>query len=257
MAADAQPQSLPSLSARMTGASTSATSTVPAQSIERERSTDRVDSWTVRSVSGTQTAAIAASIQNRPCQPVVSTSTPPSSGPSAPPAADAAPHSVTALQLSLARRDDRQQAHPAGQDRRARRALDHPPADHAGGAGRERDQHARGDEQREAAKEHLAAPEHVAERARGHDHGRADERVAGHRPLQLRDRRVDVLRDRRQQDRHGRRVRVDDERRNAGGERGRRRRPCRSGPRGHQSFSVSSVFRSSNLSLYSCNSSGQ
>ena len=43
------------------------------------------------------TTAIAASIQNRPCQPVVSTSTPPTSGPSAPPAADAAPHNVTAF----------------------------------------------------------------------------------------------------------------------------------------------------------------
>src|SRR3954465_1934365 len=44
-----------------------------------------------------QAAAIAASIQNRPCQPVVSTSTPPTSGPSAAPAADAAPHSVIAF----------------------------------------------------------------------------------------------------------------------------------------------------------------
>ena len=96
MATDTQPQSLPLLSASTTGASTSATSTVPAQSIERERVGSR-DSWTVRSVTGTQTAAIAASIQNRPCQPVVSTSTPPISGPSAPPAADAAPHNVTAF----------------------------------------------------------------------------------------------------------------------------------------------------------------
>ena len=40
---------------------------------------------------------MAASIQNRPCQPVVSTSTPPTSGPRAPPPADAAPHSVIAF----------------------------------------------------------------------------------------------------------------------------------------------------------------
>ena len=68
MATDVQPQSLPLLSASTTGASTSATSTVPAQSIERERFGSR-DSWTVRSVTGMQAAAIAASIQNRPCQP--------------------------------------------------------------------------------------------------------------------------------------------------------------------------------------------
>src|SRR3954469_12771470 len=96
VAADTQPQSLPSLSARTTGASTSATRTVPAQSIERDRCGSR-DSWTVRRASGTHAAAITASIQNRPCQPVDSTSRPPIRGPSAAPAADAAPHSVTAL----------------------------------------------------------------------------------------------------------------------------------------------------------------
>ena len=46
-----------------------AISTVPAKSIERERFGSR-DSCTVTSVSGTQAAAIAASIQNSPCQPV-------------------------------------------------------------------------------------------------------------------------------------------------------------------------------------------
>ena len=44
-----------------------------------------------------QAAAIAASIQNRPCQPVVSTSRPPTSGPAAAPAADAAPQIVIAF----------------------------------------------------------------------------------------------------------------------------------------------------------------
>ena len=171
-----------------------------------------------------------ASIQNRPCQPVVSTSTPPISGPSAPPAADAAPHSVIAFIWPGPDDGDRQQAHAAGEDRRAGRALDHAPADDAGGARGQRDQHARGDEQREAGEEDLAAPEHVAERARGHDHGGADERVAGHRPLQLGDRRVDVLADRRQQDRHRRRVRVDDQRRDARRGAGRRRPAGRSGP---------------------------
>ena len=42
-------------------------------------------------------AAIAASIQKSPCQPVASTSTPPMSGPAAAPAADAAPQSVIAF----------------------------------------------------------------------------------------------------------------------------------------------------------------
>src|SRR4051812_19377214 len=96
VAAEAQPQSLPSLSARMSGPSTSAISTVPTKSIERG-AFGSLDSATVASVSGTHAAAMAASIQNKPCQPVVSTSTPPSSGPSAPPAADAAPHSVIAF----------------------------------------------------------------------------------------------------------------------------------------------------------------
>ena len=64
--------------------------------MECERSGSR-DSLTVNTVSGMHTAAIAASIQNSPCQPVESTSTPPTSGPSAAPAADAAPHSVIAF----------------------------------------------------------------------------------------------------------------------------------------------------------------
>ena len=48
-------------------------------------------------VSGMHAAAIAASIQNSPCQPVESTRIPPTSGPSAAPAADAAPHNVIAF----------------------------------------------------------------------------------------------------------------------------------------------------------------
>ena len=100
VASEAQPQSFPLLSARMTGASTSAIRTVPAQSIERERFGSR-DSATVATVSGTHAAAIAASIQNRPCQPVDSTSTPPTSGPSAAPAAEAAPQSVIAFSCPL------------------------------------------------------------------------------------------------------------------------------------------------------------
>ena len=217
MATDAQPQSLPLLSASTTGASTSATSTVPAQSIERERVGSR-DSWTVRSVTGMQTAAIAASIQNRPCQPVVSTSTPPISGPSAPPAADAAPHSVTARIC-----DGPDEATDSRLMPQARIVapdapwIIRPPTTPAAPVDSAISAHER-DEQREPGDEHLAAPEHVAERARGDDHGGADERIAGHRPLQLGDRRADVLADRRQQDRHGRRVRVDHQRRHAGGE---------------------------------------
>jgi hypothetical protein len=43
-----------------------------------------------------QAAAMAASIQKRPCQPVVSASSPPISGPAAAPTAEAAPHNVMA-----------------------------------------------------------------------------------------------------------------------------------------------------------------
>ena len=50
------------------------------------------------SVSGMHAAATPASIQNSPCQPTLeSASTPPMSGPSAAPAADAAPHRVIAF----------------------------------------------------------------------------------------------------------------------------------------------------------------
>src|SRR3954464_2308729 len=78
VAADAQPQSLPSLSAGISGTRMAAINTVPTQSIEEERFGSR-DSLTVKIVRGMQTAAMPASIQNSPCQPVVSTRTPPSS----------------------------------------------------------------------------------------------------------------------------------------------------------------------------------
>ncbi len=52
--------------------------------------------------------------------------------------------------LSLARGGDRQEAHPAGQDRRARSTLDQAPDDDPGAARRQRDQHARGDEEQRA-----------------------------------------------------------------------------------------------------------
>ena len=48
-------------------------------------------------MTGTHAAAIAASIQNSPCQPVDSTSTPPTRGPMAAPAAEAAPQRVIAF----------------------------------------------------------------------------------------------------------------------------------------------------------------
>ena len=93
---DVQPQSLPSLRASTTGTRITAIRIVPSRSMERGRSGSR-DSPTVNMVTGMQTAAIAASIQNKPCQPVESTRRPPTNGPSAAPAADAAPHNVIAF----------------------------------------------------------------------------------------------------------------------------------------------------------------
>ncbi len=95
VAGDVQPHDGPSLNASTRGTNVAAISNVPAKSTERGRSGSR-DSWTVRSVSGTQSAAIAASTQKRACQPTVSTSAPPRSGPRAAPAADAAPQRATA-----------------------------------------------------------------------------------------------------------------------------------------------------------------
>ena len=95
VANEVQPHSLPSLSARITGARVRATRMVPAMSIERGRSGSR-DSATVAAVITMHTTPTTASTQKSPCQPVTSTSTPPSSGPAAAPTAAAAPHSDTA-----------------------------------------------------------------------------------------------------------------------------------------------------------------
>ena len=96
VAAEVQPQSLPSLRASTSGTSMTAISTVPAKSIDFERFGSR-DSSTRSSVSGMQTAAIAASIQKSPCHPLSSTRRPPTSGPAAAPPADAAPQIVIAF----------------------------------------------------------------------------------------------------------------------------------------------------------------
>src|SRR5262245_58839201 len=64
VAGDAQPQSVPLLTARISGARIAATSTVPSQSIDRGRSGSR-DSPVVRSVSGMQTAAIGVDPEQR------------------------------------------------------------------------------------------------------------------------------------------------------------------------------------------------
>ena len=95
VAAEVQPQSLPSLRASTSGTSVTAINTVPAKSIDFERFGSR-DSSTLSRVSGMQTAAMAASIQKSPCQPLSSTSRPPTSGPAAAPPADAAPQTVMA-----------------------------------------------------------------------------------------------------------------------------------------------------------------
>ncbi len=92
---DSQPQDDPSVMANTNGTSAAATRPVPARSIFRGRSGSR-DSGTVPIVTAMHATAIAASIQNSPCQPVNSLSTPPSTGPAAAPAAAAAPQRATA-----------------------------------------------------------------------------------------------------------------------------------------------------------------
>src|SRR4051794_1100605 len=94
-AADAHPQSAPSLSASTSGTRITARRIVPRKSIDLERFGSR-DSATFATVSAMHPAAIAASIQNSPCQPLSSTRTPPTSGPAAAPAAEAAPQIVIA-----------------------------------------------------------------------------------------------------------------------------------------------------------------
>ena len=100
VATDVQPQLDPSLTPRISGARMAATKKVPSQSMERDRVGSR-DSLTLRKVRGTQTAPMAAEIQNKPCQPVVSTRTPPTNGPMAAPIAAAAPQNETARSRSL------------------------------------------------------------------------------------------------------------------------------------------------------------
>ena len=187
---------------------------MPAKSIDCERFGSRDSCDRAGASAGCTRRRSRRRSRTGPASRVRSTSTPPTSGPAAAPAADAAPQSVIARICAGPRRGDREQAHPAGEDRRARGALDHPPGDDSACRSSESaiSTH-EATNSSEAGEEDPPAAEHVAERARGDDHRGADEHVAGDRPLQLRHRRADVLADRRQQDRDRRRVRVDDERR--------------------------------------------
>ena len=163
-----------------------------------------------------QTTATPASIQNSPCQPVMSTSTPPSSGPAAAPTAAAAPHSDTARSCASPALATDSRLSPQARMVAPAAPWMHAPGDHhAAGLG-QRDQHARDDEQQQAELEDPLAAEDVTQRARRDDHRGADQRVAGHRPLQRVDRHAGVLGDRRQQDAHRRGVRVHHQGRDAG-----------------------------------------
>nr|BFE70795.1 hypothetical protein GCM10020092_040960 [Actinoplanes digitatis] len=102
VATDVHPQSPPLLSASTNGMRVSATSRLPATSIERDRFGSR-DSATVAAVRAMHAPATPASTQNSACQLASSTRTPPSSGPAAAPTAAAAPQYETARSWSAPR----------------------------------------------------------------------------------------------------------------------------------------------------------
>ena len=197
----------------------------------------RVDSCDRRRRSAPcSSTATPASIQNSPCHPVMSTSTPPSSGPAAAPTAAAAPHSDTARSCASPLLATDSRLRPQARIVAPAAPWMTPSGDHhAAGLG-ERDQHARDDEQQQAELEDPLAAEDVTQRAGRDDHGGADQRVAGHRPLQRVDRHAGVLGDRRQQDADRRGVGVHHQRGDAG-----RREDCprtcpRLGDVGHADF---------------------
>ena len=217
VARDVHPQSLPSLSARMIGVRTSATSTLPAMSIERGRSSSR-DSDTLAAVIAMHTAATPASTQNSPCQVVSSTRTPPSSGPAAAPTPAAAPQSETARSLPSSGVPTVSRLSPHARIVAPEAPWMQRPAMTAAARVGECDQHARGDEQQQAELEDALPAEHVAQRAGGHDRRGTHQRVAGDGPLQRRDVHAGVFADGGEQDADRGRVGVDHQRRQAGDE---------------------------------------
>jgi hypothetical protein len=130
------------------------------------------------------TRATPASIQNRPCHPVISTKTPPSKGPAAAPTAAAAPHKDTARSCAwpVLATESRLSPHAKIVDPAA--PLNEPASDHHFTGVGERDQHTGQDEEQQAELENPFAPEDIAQRTRGHDHRSSDQRITGYRPLQ-------------------------------------------------------------------------
>ena len=119
----------------MSGARIRATSAVPSQSIDGERF-GSFDSVIVFSVTGMQTAAMAASIQNKPCQPVESTSRPADERTGGGPDRRSRAPQRHGPQPLVAVGGQGEEAQAAGQDRGAGRALDAATEDHAEPGGR-------------------------------------------------------------------------------------------------------------------------
>ena len=211
VAADVQPQSLPSLRARMMGVRMSATKTLPAMSIDRGRFSSR-DSVTLAAVIAMHTPATPASTQNRPCQLVTSTRTPPSSGPRAAPTPAAAPQSETARNRpscgvpTVSRLSPQARIVAPEAPWMQRPAMTISPEVDSAISTHERD------EEQQAELEDALPTEHVAQRTGGHDGRGTHQRVAGDRPLQRRGGHPGVLADRGEQDADGGRVGVDHQR---------------------------------------------
>ena len=129
---------------------------------------------------------------------------------------DAGPQAdrLAALSGRERRRDDRQ---GAGHHERAADALERAARDEPFLSRREADQRARAGEHDHAEQEHPAAAEDVAEPAARDEQHRERQRVRVDGPLERRDRRAEVVLDRRQRDVHDRVVEHDHEQREAHG----------------------------------------
>ena len=77
-----------------------------------------------------QSRPTPASIQNKPCHPVMSTKTPPSKGPAAAPTAAAAPHSDTAFNCAWPVLATESRLSPQAKIVAPAAPLDHAPGDH-------------------------------------------------------------------------------------------------------------------------------
>ena len=209
-----QPHEFPSMSASTSAVRPIESVAMPGRSIRRSTVSSR-DSRVANSVTATAPTATGRLRKKIARHETCSVRKPPTTGPIASASPDTPAHVPIALPRISGGNAFVMIDRVAGIMNAAPIALDRAPRHEPGLIRGEADRRARGREHGDAEEEHPPAPEDVAEPAARHEEDGEGQRVGVDRPLEARERRIEVRLDRRQRDVHDRVVEHDHEQREA------------------------------------------